>query len=87
MPARQPTTPPVSRLRNWNQDHDAWVRRGSLTRGVDQDTLQAWRSQGPTQRGAPFESSDTASEGLLTLRSVYPLSLRAPRGSPPRSSS
>ncbi|HMB03421.1 MAG TPA: IS5 family transposase [Isosphaeraceae bacterium] len=73
-------TKPVYRIRNWNQYNNALVRRGSLTLWVDQDTLQAWRYQGPTQRGAQFEYSDTAIECLLTLRSVYHLTLRATEG-------
>jgi hypothetical protein len=73
-------TKPGYRIPNWNQYHDALVRRGSLTLWVDQDTLQAWRYQGPTQREAQFEDGDTAIEGLLTLRSVYHLTLRATAG-------
>jgi hypothetical protein len=42
--------------------------------------LQAWRYQGPSQRGAQFRYSDTAIECLLTLRAVYHLTLRATEG-------
>jgi hypothetical protein len=80
MPARSATTKPVYRIRNWKQYNDALVRRGSLTLWVDHDTLQAWRYQGPTQRGAQFEFSDTAIECLLTLKAVYHLTLRATEG-------
>jgi hypothetical protein len=80
MPARSATTKPVYRTRNWSQYNDALVRRGSLTLWVDQETLQAWRYQGPTQRGAQFEYSDLAIECLLTLRSVSHLTLRATEG-------
>jgi hypothetical protein len=68
------------RIRNWKQYNDALVRRGSLTLWVDQDTLRAWRYQGPARRGAQFEYSDLAIECLLTLRSVYHLALRATEG-------
>jgi hypothetical protein len=80
MPACTATPKPAYRIRNWKQYNDALVRRGSLTLWVDQDTLPAWRYQGPTQRGAQFEYSDTAIECLLTLRTVYHLTLRATEG-------
>ena len=60
MPARQAAPKPAYRIRNWNEYNDSLVRRGSLTLWVDQGTLQAWRHQGPSQRGAQFEYSDTA---------------------------
>jgi hypothetical protein len=80
MPARQAAPKPAYRIRNWKQYNDALVRRGSLTLWVDQDTLRAWRYQGPARRGAQFEYSDLAIECLLTLRSVYHLTLRATEG-------
>ncbi len=52
MPARQGTTKPACRVRNWEQYNDALVRRGSLILWVDQDTLRAWQRQGPNQQGA-----------------------------------
>ncbi len=80
MPARPNTMKPTYRIRNWSQYNDALVNRGSLTLWVDQDTLQAWRYQGPAQRGAQFAYSDLAIECLLTLRAVYHLTLRATEG-------
>jgi hypothetical protein len=80
MPARPVTPKPVYRIRNWSQYNDALVRRGSLTLWVDEATLQAWRYQGPPQRGAQFQYSDLAIECLLTLRAVYHLTLRATEG-------
>src|SRR5438270_3524897 len=80
MPARQDAPKPPYRIRNWNEYNDALVRRGSLTLWVDQGTLQGWRHQGPTQRGAQFQFSDLAIECLLTLRAVYHLTLRATEG-------
>ena len=80
MPARKAAPKPVYRIRNWSRYNDALVSRGSLTLWVDQDTLRAWRYQGPTRRGAQFEYSDLAIECLLTLRSVYHLTLRATEG-------
>jgi len=80
MPARPAPTKPVYRIRNWSQYNDALVRRGSLTLWVDQNTLLAWRYQGPPQQGAQFQYSDLAIECLLTLRAVYHLPLRATEG-------
>ena len=80
MPARQTTSKPVYRIRNWPQYNDALVRRGSLTLWVDRDTLQAWRYQGPAQQGAQVRFSDLAIECLLTFRTVYHLTLRATEG-------
>src|SRR5947209_3018564 len=80
MPARQAAPKAAYRVRNWKQYNDALVRRGSLTLWVEQETLQAWRNQGPSQRGAQFRFSDLAIECLLTLRAVYHLTLRATEG-------
>ncbi len=83
MPARsasKKTSKATYRIRNWKQYNDALVRRGSLTLWVDQDTLRAWRHQGPAQQGAQFEYSDLAIQCLLTLRTVYHLTLRATEG-------
>jgi Transposase DDE domain len=80
MPARQDSTKPVYRIRNWKHYNDALVQRGSLTLWVDQAALDAWRYQGPIQQGAQFRFSDTAIECLLTLRAVYHLTLRATEG-------
>ncbi len=80
MPARPASTEPVDRIRNWSLYNDALVRRGSLALWIDQAALDAWRYQGPVQRGAQFQFSDTAIECLLTLRAVYHLPLRATEG-------
>ena len=79
MTSKAPTTV-AYRVRNWKEYDDALVRRGSLTLWVEEATLQAWRYQGPTPRGAQFQYSDTAIECLLTLPSVYHLTLRATEG-------
>jgi hypothetical protein len=80
MTARQAAPKAVYRIRNWKEYNDSLVRRGSLTLWVDQDTLRAWRHQGPNQRGAQFQFSDLAIECLLTLRAVYRLTLRSTEG-------
>ena len=80
MPACRATPKATYRIRNWKQYNDALVNRGSLTVWVDRTTLQAWKYQGPARPGAQFEYSDLAIECLLTLRSVYHLTLRATEG-------
>jgi len=80
MSTRKAHPKPIYRIRNWKQYNDALVHRGSLTLWVDQATLQAWRYQGPPQRGAQFLYSAMAIECVLTLRSVYHLPLRATEG-------
>src|SRR5262249_17282073 len=80
MPARKTAPKSAHRIRNWKEYNDSLVRRGSLTLWVEQQTLQAWRYQGPSQRGAQFQFSDLAIECLLTLRAVYHLTLRATEG-------
>jgi hypothetical protein len=80
MSARQATPKSTYRIRNWKQYNDALVHRGSLTLWVEQEALQAWRYEGPSQRGAQFRFSDLAIECLLTLRAVYHLTLRATEG-------
>jgi hypothetical protein len=80
MPTPSASPKATYRIRNWKQYNDALVNRGSLTLWVDRDTLRAWKYQGPARRGAQFEYSDLAIEGLLTLRAVYHLTLRATEG-------
>jgi hypothetical protein len=80
MPAHQAPKNVAYRVRNWKQDNDARVRRGSLTLWVGRDTLDAWRYQGPPQQGSQFEYSDLAIECRLTLRAVSHLTLRATEG-------
>jgi hypothetical protein len=80
MPAHLAAPKSTYRIRNWKQYNEALVRRGSLTLWVDQDTLRAWRYQGPNQHGAQLQYSDLAIECLLTLKAVYHLTLRATEG-------
>jgi Transposase DDE domain len=80
MPARHASKKAVYRIRNWTQDNEALVRRGSLTLGVEQATLKEGRSQEPTQRGAPFQYRDLAIACLRTLRAVDHLPRRATEG-------
>ena len=95
MPARQAAPKPAYRIRNWKQYNDALVRRGSLTLWVDQETLRAWRYQGPSQRGAQFRVQRPGhrvpadAPGRLPPhpaghRGVRPLALRVDGGGPAR---
>jgi hypothetical protein len=68
------------RIRNWREYNAALVNRGSLTLWVDEEALRAWRYTGPTQRGAQYVYTDAAIKGVLTLRAVYHLALRATEG-------
>jgi hypothetical protein len=80
MPARHASKKAVSRIRHWTPDNEALVRRGALTLGVAQATLKQGRSQGPTLRGAPFQSRDLALACLRTLRAIDHLPRRATEG-------
>ena len=95
MPARQAAPKPAYRIRNWKQYNDALVRRGSLTLWVDQETLRAWRYQGPSRRGAQFRVQRPGHRvpadppGRLPPhpaghRGVRPLALRVDGGGPAR---
>ena len=68
------------RIRNWPAYNAALIGRGSLTLWMDEDAIRSWRYSGPTQRGAQYPYTDTASSCVLTLRVVYHLALRAAEG-------
>jgi hypothetical protein len=68
------------RTRNWSEYSAALIGRGNLTLWVDEQALQAWRYGGPPQRGAQYVYAEAAIQGVLTLRAVYHLALRATEG-------
>jgi hypothetical protein len=68
------------RIRNWPAYNAASLGRGSLTLWVEEGALRSWRYTGPTQRGAQSHYAEAALSGVLTLRAVYPLALRAAEG-------
>ena len=68
------------RKRNWREYNTALINRGSLTLWVDEEALKAWGYTGPAQRGAQDVYAEAAIKGVLTLRAVYPLALRATEG-------
>ena len=68
------------RIRNWPQYNAALIERGSLTLWVDEEAIRTWCYTGPTQRGAQYVYAEAAIKGVLTLRAVYHLALRATEG-------
>jgi IS5 family transposase len=76
----KPTEKAVYRIRNWREYNRALIRRGSLTVWVDQESLDAWNYQGPSQWGGQYVYSDSAIQCLLTIRAVFHLPLRATQG-------
>ncbi len=68
------------RVHNWAAYDQALKQRGQVTLWFSTDAVQAWRYQGPAQRGAQFVYSDIAIETALTLRLVYHLPLRQTEG-------
>ena len=64
----------IYRVRNWAAYDQALKQRGSVTLWFSTDAVQAWRYQGPAQRGAQFVYSDVAIETALTAPSQeYPI--------------
>jgi hypothetical protein len=68
------------RIRTWPEYNAALSGRGSLTLWVDEQALPAWRYSGPPHRGAQYVDAEAALQGVLTLRVVYHLALRATAG-------
>ena len=69
------------RVTNWPEHDRALVRRGRLTIWFDEAFLQdRWRPAPTGKRGAPFQSSDTAIQALLTLKAVFDLPYRMVEG-------
>ena len=76
----RPRQKAVYHLRNWSEYEQALVKRGSISVWVSEDMLKRWQYEGPTQRGAQFDYSDTAIESVLTVREVFHLTNRAAEG-------
>ena len=70
------------RVRNWADYNASLVQRGSLTLWVSPEVVRSWkpRPDGPRHRGGQVQFSDMAIEGLLTMRAVFHLTLRATEG-------
>lgn len=78
---KQKKTKHTYRLRNWKQYNAALVERGSLTRWVSQDVLEAWNNRARTgRRGAPRTYTDTAILCLASVQEIYHQPLRATEG-------
>lgn len=68
-------------IRNWPKYNQSLCNRGSLTLWISEDVLQAWYNDEPTgKRGASPTYSDLAIRCVLSLKSIYGLSLRAVTG-------
>jgi heme-degrading monooxygenase HmoA len=68
------------RVTNW-AEYDAGRRaRGSLTVWFTAEAIEAWRAEPRTTRGGQPRYSDLAITTALTLRAVFRLALRRPRG-------
>lgn len=68
------------RVRNGAKYTAALIARGSLTLWGEEEAVAAWQYTGPRQRGAQYVYAEAAIEGVLTLRAVYHLALRAAQG-------
>lgn len=68
------------KVTNWHRYNKSLIARGSLLVWVSEDAIRAWRYHGPQARGSPFVYSDDAVECLLTLRTVFRLTLRRTQG-------
>jgi hypothetical protein len=61
--------------------YEAGLRaRGSLTVWFTAEAIEAWRAEPRTTRGGQPRYSDLAITTALTLRAVFRLALRRPRG-------
>ena len=77
--AKPPRSPPTASATG-SSTTTPWSAGARSPSGSIRTRSEAWRYQGPTQRGAQFQYSDLAIECLLTLRAVYHLTLRATEG-------
>jgi hypothetical protein len=68
------------RVTNW-AEYDASLRqRGSLTVWFSEEAIAAWQAEPRTTRGGQPHYSALAIQTALTLRAVFRLALRQPRG-------
>ena len=68
------------RVTNW-AEYDASLRaRGSLTVWFTPEAVAAWAAAPRTTRGGQASYSDLAIATALTLRAVFRLALRRPKG-------
>jgi len=76
-----PTAPLRYRVRNWKDDNQALIRRGSLTLWIEETTLQAWcQNMRAGLVGTPTTYRDLAIPALLTVKAVFSLPLRQTQG-------
>jgi transposase len=72
----------VSAARNWSKYNKALVQRGSITLWIDKKSLHGWYAKHKKNpcKGRPDYFGDASIQCLLTLKSIYHLSLRATQG-------
>jgi hypothetical protein len=84
MNKKKPTQPQKPKLKyhvqNWHEYNASLVQRGAITVWIATDDLQAWKPAKTGKRGGQFQYSDAAIQGVLTVKSVYHLPLRATEG-------
>lgn len=68
------------KVTNWSEYNKSLVSRGSLEIWIEEDAVDNWHYDGPTQRGAQFKFSDECITCLLQLKAVYKLPYRQLEG-------
>jgi hypothetical protein len=76
---RQVGLKPKYRLKNWTQYNAGLIARGDVTMWIDQNMCVPPTAQAP-MRGHPVVYADALIQGLLGLKHVFHLRLRALQG-------
>lgn len=65
---------------NWPEYNKSLCQRGRLDIWIDEQVLDRWLYEGPTQQGAQYTYSGFAIETCLSLRLIFGLGLRQTQG-------
>jgi len=68
------------RVTNWSDYNKSLVGRGNISIWIEEDAINDWYYEGPSQKGGQFEYSDTCIECLLGLKAVFKLPYRQLEG-------
>ncbi|MEL6141964.1 MAG: IS5 family transposase [Bacteroidota bacterium] len=68
------------RILNWSTYNQALENRGNITFIIDDQVIQSWYSDSPTQRGAQEVYSDVCVETIMMIKTVFRLPYRQARG-------
>ena len=79
-PAQPPKPKMKYRIENGREYHARLVERGASTLWIATDDLNAWKPSQSGKRGGQDRYAAAAIGGLLTVKSVYQLPLRATAG-------